>query len=136
MAMEAGIVVKERQPGHFPAVHLALFAARHDQGRDLREEAVVRDVLEESGVDADAVFEALADGWPRQAFRKAHEEAVAAHKVFGVPTFAVGDAAVFVRLMTRPHGDPTTARSTIEQVVSLLTGHPELNEFKHTSISR
>jgi protein-disulfide isomerase-like protein with CxxC motif len=136
MAMEAGIVVNEREPERFPAVHLALFAARHDQGRDLREEAVVRDVLEQSGADADAVFEAIADGWPRRAFRKAHEEAVAAHKVFGVPTFVVGDAAVFVRIMTRPQGDAATARATVEHVVSLMGEHPELNEFKHTSISR
>lgn len=136
MAMEASIVVMERQPECFGSAHLALFAARHDQGRDLRDEAVVRAVLQEAGADADGVFEAIADGWPRQAFRKAHEAAVADHKVFGVPTFVVGDAAVFVRVMSRPQGDPDTARATIEHVVSLVTGHPELNEFKHTSISR
>jgi hypothetical protein len=136
MAMEAGIAVLERQPDRFLDVHLALFAARHDQGRDLREESVVREVLEQADADADAAFEAIAEGWPRQAFRKAHDEAVADHKVFGVPTFVVGDAAVFVRVMTRPEGDPDTARSTIEHVVALVTGHPELNEFKHTSISR
>ena len=27
------------------------------------------------------------------------------HKVFGVPTFIVGDAATFVRLRSRPQGD-------------------------------
>lgn len=136
MAMEAGLVVREREPDRFFAVHLALFAARHDEGRDLREEAVVRAVLEHEGADADAVFEAIADGWPRQAFRKAHEAAAADHKVFGVPTFVVGDEAVFVRVMTRPQGDAEAARSVVEHVVSLVTGHPELNEFKHTSISR
>jgi 2-hydroxychromene-2-carboxylate isomerase len=136
LAMEAGIVVREREPQHFPAVHLALFAARHDEGRDLREAAVVRDVLEQAGADADGVFEAVEEGWPRQAFRKAHEQAVTEHSVFGVPTFVVGDAAVFVRTMTRPAGDGALARSTIEHVVSLITGHPDLNEFKHTRISR
>ena len=136
MAMEAGLVVREREPDRFFAVHLALFAARHDEGRDLREEAVVRAVLEHEGADADAVFDAIADGWPRQAFRKAHEAATADHKVFGVPTFVVGDEAVFVRVMTRPQGDAEAARSVVEHVVSLVTGHPELNEFKHTSISR
>jgi DSBA-like thioredoxin domain len=136
MAMEAGIVVGELDPARFPHVHVALFAARHDEGRDLRDKSVIRDVLEQAGADADAVFEALAEGWPRQAFRKAHEQALSEHKVFGVPTFVVGDAAVFVRTMTRPAGDGELARSTIEHVVSLITGHPDLNEFKHTSISR
>jgi len=136
LAMEASIVVRDRDPQRFPDVHVALFAARHDEARDLRDQAVIRDVLEQAGVDAGAVFEALDEGWPRQAFRKAHEEAVAEHHVFGVPTFVAGDAAVFVRTMTRPAGDGDAARSTIEHVVSLITGHPDLNEFKHTRISR
>ena len=56
--------------------------------------------------------------------------------MFGVPTFIVGDQAVFVRLMTRPKGDAELARSTIEHVVQLIVDHPELNEFKHTSVRR
>jgi len=38
--------------------------------------------------------------------------------------------------MTRPDGDPQLARATIEHVLELLVIHPEINEFKHTSISR
>jgi hypothetical protein len=135
-AVEAGLVVRERFPDRFLDVHLGLFAARHDEGRDLREETVVREVLESNGVDADEVFAAIGEGWPREAFRKAHEAAVADHRVFGVPTFIAGDSAVFVRIMTRPEGDGTLARSTIEHVLELLGNHPELNEYKHTSISR
>jgi hypothetical protein len=82
------------------------------------------------------VFAAIADGWPRRAFREAHEASVTDHRVFGVPTFISGDASAFVRIMTRPHGDTGLARSTIEHVLELLTRHPEINEFKHTSISR
>jgi hypothetical protein len=135
-AIEAGLVVRERFPDRFLDVHIGLFAARHDEGRDLREESVVRAVLESHGVDADEVFAAIGEGWPRQAFRKAHEAAVAEHRVFGVPTFIAGDSAVFVRIMTRPEGDGKLARSTVEHVLELLGAHPELNEFKHTSISR
>jgi len=135
-AIEAGLVVRERFPDRFLDVHIGLFTARHDEGRDLREEAVVREVLVSNGVDADEVFAAIAEGWPRQAFRKAHEAAVEGHRVFGVPTFITGDTAVFVRIMTRPGGDAALARSTIEHVLELLGDHPELNEFKHTTISR
>jgi 2-hydroxychromene-2-carboxylate isomerase len=136
LAMEAGIVVREREPQHFPDVHLGLFAARHDQGLDLRDPGVIRQVLTQAGADAEAVLEAVEEGWPRQAFRKAHEQAVAEHSVFGVPTFVLGDAAVFVRTMTRPAGDGELARRTVEHVLSLITGHPDLNEFKHTRIAR
>jgi 2-hydroxychromene-2-carboxylate isomerase len=136
LAMQAGIAVRDRFPEQFPAAHLALFAARHDEGRDIREEEVVRDVLSAGGVDADAVFADIAAGTPLATFRKEHEQAVAEHQVFGVPTFISDGQAVFVRLMDRPQGDGDKARRSIERVLDLLVGWPELNEFKHTSIAR
>jgi hypothetical protein len=135
-AMLAGIVVRERHPDEFLRVHLALFTARHDEGRDLRDDGANRGVLIEQGVDADAVFAEIEDGWPLDTFRKEHEQAVAEHRVFGVPTFISDDQAVFVRLMHRPHGDAEVARTTVERVVDLLAGWTDLNEFKRTSIPR
>jgi hypothetical protein len=136
IAIEAGLVVRDRFPDRFLDVHVGLFAARHDDGRDLRDEAVLRDVLQRHGVDGDEVFGAIADGWPRQEFRKAHEAAVGDYQVFGVPTFISGESSAFVRIMTRPEGDGGLARATIEKVLALLVDHPEINEFKHTSVSR
>ncbi|MBK9179048.1 MAG: DsbA family protein [Acidimicrobiales bacterium] len=136
LALQAGVVVRDQHPGRFPAVHAALFAARHDQGRHLRDQAVVRDVLEASGVDADAVLAEVATGAPLETIRKEHEEVVASHDVWGVPTFLSGDRAAFVRLMDRPAGDAQRARRSVEHVLDLLDGWVELNEFKHTSLQR
>jgi protein-disulfide isomerase-like protein with CxxC motif len=136
LALEAGIVVSDRYPDHFLAVHRALFAARHDHGQDIGDPAVVRRVLESAGVDADAVFDQIDKGWPLDTLRSTHEKSVADLEVFGVPTFIVGSTAAFVRLMTRPGTDGTKARATIERVVGLLADHPELNEFKRTTIPR
>lgn len=136
LAMEVGIVARDRHPEKFLDVHEALFKARHDEGRDIREQDVLREILTEQGVDADAVFREIEDGWPLEQFRKEHEAAAGDHKVWGVPTFIVGDGSVFVRLMTRPQGDAALATTTIQRVVDLVGGFPELNEFKHTSISR
>jgi len=136
LATEAGLVVRERFPERFGDVHLALFAARHDEGRDLREWEVVADVLGAHGVDADDVASALGEGWARELYRKEHEASVQGHRVFGVPTFVAGAGAVFVRLTTRPRGDGDLARRTVERVLELLVDHPELNEFKRTSIDR
>lgn len=136
LALQAGIVVRDRHPDRFLAVHRALFAARHDEGRDLGEPDVVRAVLDGAGVPSDEVFAQVADGWPMKELRTAHEASVAEHQVFGVPTFVVGDRAAFVRLMTRPAGDADLARTTIERVLDLVTDHPELNELKHTTIPR
>jgi len=134
LAMEVGIVVRDRFPEQFLDVHAALFRARHDEGRDIREGAVLREILAERGVDGDAVFAEIEDGWPREQFRKEHEAAAGDHKVWGVPTFIADGQSVFVRLMTRPQGDGGLATSTVERVVGLVAGFPELNEFKHTSI--
>jgi hypothetical protein len=136
LAIAAGLVVRERYAEQFSAAHLALFAARHDNDGDLRDAQVIRAALAGAGVDDTAVFAELEAGWPFELFRREHEAAVRDHAVFGVPTFIVGEQAVFVRLMTRPRGDGELARTTIERVLDLLVDHPELNEFKHTSIPR
>ena len=55
--------------------------------------------------------------------------------VFGVPTFIVGDDAVFVRLMSRPAGDAALAQRTMQGVLDLFETMPDLNEFKYTKLS-
>jgi 2-hydroxychromene-2-carboxylate isomerase len=134
LALEASIVVAERFPDRFLDVHNALFAARHDDSRDLRNAEVVEAVLSASGVDGKEVLTILQDGSARANLRKMHESAASDHQVFGVPTFIVGDHAAFVRLMARPAGDGALATATIERVLDLVDGHPDINEVKHTVI--
>ena len=136
LALQAGVVVRDTDPDHFLAVHRGLFNARHINGEALRDEAVVRRVLTESGTDADAVLAEIATGAPLETVRKEHEAAVANDEVWGVPTFIAGGRAAFVRLMTTAEGDGELARRNVERVVDMLTGWPELNEFKHTSLAR
>ena len=136
VALQAGVVVRDRFPDQFLDVHLGLFALRHDEGKHLSDEAEIRRVLEANGVDAEAVFAEIADGGALERVRNQHTAAAEESEVWGVPTFVVDDAAVFVRLMERPKGDGELAIRTIERVVDLLTGFPELNEFKHTSLKR
>jgi protein-disulfide isomerase-like protein with CxxC motif len=138
LALQAGAVVRDEFPDRFPAVHRALFAARHDDGLHLEEWSVVERVLTEHSVPADAVFARVDSGAALATVREEHERFVASHNVWGVPTFIADDQAVFVRLMNRaPEGsDPSVSIRAIERVVDLLTGWTELNEFKHTAIPR
>lgn len=136
LSLEAGIVVRDRYPEQFLAAHRSLFAARHDEGSELREPAVVRNALARAGVDPDAVFTEVEAGWPRQLVRSEHERVVNDLDVFGVPTFIVDEDAAFVRLMTRPKGDAAVARRTIEGIVTQVVEHPEINELKHTRLPR
>ena len=130
LAMQVGLVVRDRFPEQFPDVHLALFAARHDEGLDLRHEQVLRQLLLGQGVDPDAVFDEVAAGTALETYRREHEHAVAEYGAFGVPTVVAGRRAVFVRLMNRPNGDALVARRTVERLLDLVVGWPELNELK------
>ena len=136
LALQVGVVVRDRFPDQFLAVHAALFALRHDEGKHLEDADEVRRVLTATGVDADAVFAEVESGTPLATVRAEHTAAAENSDVWGVPTFIAGDAAVFVRLMDRPKGDGALATRTVERVVDLLDGFPTLNEFKHTSLKR
>lgn len=134
-AIEAALVVRDRMPEQFLGVHRALFDLKHVHGGDLRDRDQVLAAISSAGADAQEVARQVEEGWPRDVFRKEHERAVSEVSVWGVPTFIVGDQAVFVRLMNGPDGDVEVARQSVERVLGLLTGWPELNEFKHTSLS-
>jgi hypothetical protein len=136
LALQAGVVVRDSFPERFFDAHLALFALRHDEGRHIEDEAEIRRVLTDNGVDADAVFAEIATGKPLAKIRDEHTAAADEHEAWGVPTFVHGGGVVFVRVMTRPDGDAAYARRTIERIIHLLADAPELNEFKHTSLKR
>ena len=136
LAMQVGLIVRDSFAEHFPSTHLALFAARHDEGLDLRDEQVLRDVLVRQGIDPDVVFEEVATGAALKAYRSEHERAVADHSAFGVPTVFAGEQAAFVRLLHRPTGDSEAARRTVERLLDLVAEWPDLNELKHTRVPR
>lgn len=132
----AGAVVRDEYPESFLDAHQALFAARHDRALDLRDTAVVASTLDGIGLDGASIVERALSAETVAKGRAEHEEAVANWDVFGVPTFIVGDRAVFVRFMHRPQGDAKVAESAVERVLDLADSFPELNEYKFTRIPR
>ena len=136
LAGQVGVAVRDKWPDQFLAVHRGLFACRHDQGGDLRDEAVLRSAVGNAGLNPDEVFAEVDAGWPLATFRKEHESVVSDYRVFGVPTVIAGERAVFIRVMNRPRGDFDVARRTVERALDLVLGWTDLNEFKHTSIPR
>ena len=134
LALQIGITVRDLLPDRFLDVHEALFAARHDQGADIKDRAVLVGALERSGVPAAEVFRAIDDGGPLGQLQKEHEQAVHDHQVWGVPTFVTDRRAVFVRLLDRPAGDAGLATKRIEQVVDLVDSSLDLHEFKQADL--
>ena len=134
-ALQWGLAVRDELPERFLAVHLALFAARHDQGRDLNDPEVLAAAVAWAGVDPAEVAKLVDGGGPAAALAADHTWAVDGSRVFGVPTFVTDRRAVFVRLMDRPDS-PAAARATLERVLAMVEDWPDLNEFKATVIPR
>ena len=135
LALQVGVTVRDLHPESFLDVHEALFDARHVHGGDLRDEGLLREVVATHGLDADVVLDA-ARSKGLDLLRHEHQRAAADHDVWGVPTFIADGQSVFVRLMEGPDQDGGVATTTVERVLDLVTGWPQLNEFKHTSIPR
>ena len=135
LALQWGLAVRDELPERFPAVHLALFAARHDQGLDINDPEVLAAAVASAGVDPDDVAKLVASGGPAAALAADHTWAADGSRVFGVPTFVTDRRAVFVRLMGRP-GSPEAARDTLERVLAMVEDWPDLNAFKATVIPR
>jgi hypothetical protein len=135
LALQWGLAVRDELPERFPDVHLALFAARHDQGNDLNDPEVLAAAVASAGVDPDEVAKLVAGGGPAAALAADHTWAADTSRVFGVPTFVTDQRAVFVRLMGRPD-TPAAARATLDRVLAMVEDWPDLNEFKATAIPR
>ena len=129
LALQWGLAVRDNFAERFADFHLRAFAARHDDARDIKDPAELREVASSVGLDAHAVAAIVDSGDPCRILAAEHTEAVDRWKVFGVPTFIEGDEAVFVRLMERGNLDD------LEQVLALLQA-TRLNEFKRTVIPR
>lgn len=133
-ALQFAISVRDNQPEKFLDLHAALYNYRHDTHGDLTNTDKISEVASEHGVDVEAVRRDLATGRPLGIVKAEHSGYVNTHAVWGVPTFVMGDSAVFVRLLDRPRSDQD-AITTVERVIANI-GWDSLNEFKHTSVPR
>ncbi len=138
ISLEASVAVRDTSPWHFPAVHAALFAARHVDGIALTTREQVGTILTTCGVDADAIFSVVDSGGPRATIAACWKHYHDDLDVFGVPTFILDDEdATFVRLMNGPDAtNPGASVQVITGLLELIAGQPEINELKHTRLSR
>ena len=129
LALQWGVAIRDSDPERFPAAHVALFAARHDKGLDITDEAVIRSAVAGSGVDVDAIADLVASGTSAKTLEAEHVEAVERWEVFGVPTFIQDDVATFMRFMSR--GDV----EGLDRALTMLDWQ-DMNEFKRTVVPR
>lgn len=135
VALAASVSVRDHQPDLFRDVHSALFQARHRDNVRLSTLDEVSAAIAPLGVDMDAVTADIASRRPFEVIGASHER-LAPLEAFGVPTFVMGDKAVFVRYMTEPTGEDKESLAVVDQVLDLMEEHPLLNEFKYTQVAR
>lgn len=129
LALHWGLAIRDSDSERFPAAHIALFAARHDDGADINDESVIRSALADTGVDLEEVARIVASGSPAKTLAEEHTEAVDRWRVFGVPTFIMDGVATFIRLMDRG------VIEDVDRTLELLDWQG-MNEFKRTVIPR
>ena len=134
-ALQYAISVRDNQPDRFIDLHAALYDYRHLNHGDLSSVEKIDSLSKDLGIDTVAVKADIASGRPLEIVKNEHTSYAKSHAVWGVPTFIVNNAAVFVRLLDRPLGNAETAINTVERILDNIAWD-SLNEFKHTSVPR
>jgi 2-hydroxychromene-2-carboxylate isomerase len=133
-ALQFAVSVRDQQSNHFLDLHSALYNYRHEQNGNLSDSGAVGRIAQSVGINVDAVMADIASGRTLETVKDEHTRYAESHAVWGVPTFIVGSAAVFVRLLDRPKSTQD-ATQTVERILANI-GWDNLNEFKHTSVPR
>jgi predicted DsbA family dithiol-disulfide isomerase len=118
-----------RRQDRFDPFHANLLAGRHRDRLDIDDAAVVEQVAEESGLDVERFRRDLVDPTILEALARDHKHAVAAHGVFGTPTFVFSNgASAYIRLAEAPTG----ARSLqlFDSLVAVAADEPGVLEIK------
>ena len=138
LSLEVSVVVRDQFPAAFDGLHGALFRARHVEGIALTSREQIAPLLESQGLAPGEVFAVVDSLVPRrhiaESWRHYHDDL----EVFGVPTFVIGDQdATFVRLMDGPdESNPGASVLLVEHLLDLVANQTEINELKHTRLSR
>jgi predicted DsbA family dithiol-disulfide isomerase len=120
-----------RRQDRFDTFHAALLEARHMEGLDLDDGAVIEEVAGLAGLDMDRFRSDLADPSWQQALARDHQEAVDQLGVFGTPTFHLpGRGAAYVRVRPAPEGE--AALRVFDQIVSITGEEPYFLELKRS----
>lgn len=88
--MRGAVALQAQGKMPFETYCRAIFEAMWVNDRNLGDAAVVRQVLQDAGLDAPALFERIGEAEVKQELISRTEQAVA-RGVFGAPTFFVGD---------------------------------------------
>jgi predicted DsbA family dithiol-disulfide isomerase len=118
-----------RRQGRFEDLHMPLLLARHRDGLDLDEPAVVEQVAAGVGLDPERFRNDIADPSILDRLAEDHAHAVTDHGVFGTPTFLFADgASAYVRLSESVNGN--SASDLFDRLLTVAAAEPRILEIK------
>ena len=118
-----------RRQDRFDLFHANLLAARHQDRLDIDDARVVEQVAEESGLELERFRRDLDDPAILDTFARDHKHAVAAHGVFGTPTFVFANgASAYIRLTEAPSG--ASALRLFDSLLAIAADEPRVLEIK------
>ena len=129
-ALVAAKAAKNQGGPSFLRFHLATFAARHDDGKDIADRKVLRDIAKYAGLDLVRFEQDMAREETWQAVGEDHIESKKKYHVFGVPTLVFGQGqAVFVKLGSIPESRQERT-SLFELIYGMGAKRPYILELK------
>lgn len=114
----------------FLKFHIATFEAMHDEGEDIANGKVLRDIAKNAGLDLEQFDQDMKRDETWQAVGEDHTESKRKYNVFGVPTLIFGqEQAVYVKLESIP--ESREERESLFNMISRMgTERPYLLELK------
>ena len=120
-AMRAGQAALRQGSQAFEAFQLALLKARHEERKDLEDQALIMETARASGLDMARFQEDLADESTLQELGRSHTQAVEEYGVFGVPTFVFPNgASAFLKTYRPPDEEAVETFDTLNRVMGNL----------------
>jgi predicted DsbA family dithiol-disulfide isomerase len=118
-----------RRQDRFAPFHASLLAARHQDRLDIDDPKVVAQIAEESSLEVERFRRDLDDPAILDALALDHRHAVAAHGVFGTPTFVFPNgASAYIRLAEAPTG--ADAVQLFDSLLAIAADEPRVLEIK------
>ncbi len=131
-ALVAAKAAKNQGEPAFMRYHLAAFDARHEEGKDIADREVLRELAKTARLDLVEFEQDMANDETWQAVGEDHTESKREYGVFGVPTLAFGKGqAVFAKLSAIPESKKERI-SLFELIFNMGVKRPYLWELKRT----
>ena len=130
MALVAAKAAKNQGESSFLRFHRATFEARHDDGKDIGDLEVLKEIAEQTDLDLARFEQDVARDETWQAAGEEHTESKKKYNIFGVPTivFEQGDP-IYVKLRSIP--EPRKERISLFELISDMgSKRPYLLELK------